>query len=118
MFGYGGRFVLTGAIVITLIGSPDGAAPPAAVVSEPPAAVVAAPPAAVVAAPPAAVVAAPPAAVVAAPPAAVVAAAGDVPAVSSSSPQAARTINGTIASDATSRRLARLVRIGMHEKRM
>src|SRR5262245_7285230 len=50
MFGYGGNCEFTGAIVITLIGSPVGASPPPpAVVALPPAAVVALPAAAVVA---------------------------------------------------------------------
>src|SRR6478736_636281 len=59
MFGYGGNWVLTGAVTITLIGSPVGA--PALEPGVAPAAVVAAPPAVVAA--PAAVVAAPPAVV-------------------------------------------------------
>src|SRR5262245_5511862 len=97
MFGYGGRFVFTGAIVITLIGSPDGAAPP----------------------PPPAVVPDPPDAVVTGAPPAVVSAAGAVPAASSSSsPHAASTIKGTTATEPTTRLLVRLVATGMHDVRM
>ncbi len=92
MFGYGGSCVLTGAVTMTLIGSPDGAAPPPAFVVSvpPPAAVVSDPPPAVVSDPPPAVVVAPPPAVVAA--AAVVA---DDP-LSSSSPHAAATNASTL----------------------
>src|SRR3954453_23602609 len=75
MFGYGGSCVFTGAVTITLIGSPDGALPPfaAPAVVAAPAAVVALAPAAVGARAPAAGVALAPSAVVAVAPAAVVA---------------------------------------------
>src|SRR6185295_11271284 len=85
MFGYGGSCVLTGAVTMTLIGSPDGAAPPPAfVVSVPP---------------PDAVVSDPPDAVVSDPPPAVVAAAAAVVAddpLSSSSPHAVATNASTL----------------------
>src|SRR3954451_6727132 len=110
MFGYGGSCVFTGAVTITLIGSPDGALPPfaAPAVVAAPAAVVALAPAAVVALAPAAVVAVAPAAVVALAPAVVAAA---VSADLESEPHAARNRASAAAVAATARGTAPRPRI-------